>query len=367
MSSTRLIAVIGATGAQGIPVVRDLAQSGAYTIRALTRDADSPRFKELQTYGPVEPVIGSFASEESLRSLFKGAWGAYVNIDGFNAGEKTELFWAIRTYELALEEGVRMFVYGNLEYTYKLAGYDPAYRIGHYDGKGRVGEWILFQNRENAARHGMKAALFTTGPYIDMAIADRSAMTPRVEEDGVLTWRLPLGDGAVPHIALDDCGYYVKWLFDNPERANGLDLQVAIAHITYREMAEAFTKVTGKPARFVDTDPDTFFDKIWWVAPDGAAAYNADPQDPATMTFRQNFGAFWHLWRNSGGNEGVIRRDYALLDEIHPGRIRSAEEWFRKEDEKGRRTGLGGLWERVQHGSMKPILKNSEAGRVGSI
>jgi hypothetical protein len=24
------------------------------------------------------------------------------------------------------------------------------------------------------------------------------------------------GQGAVPHVALDDCGYYVRWLFDHP-------------------------------------------------------------------------------------------------------------------------------------------------------
>jgi hypothetical protein len=39
-----------------------------------------------------------------------------------------------------------------------------------------------------------------------------------------VTWRVPLGDGAVPHVALEDCGYYARWLFDNPERANGMNL-----------------------------------------------------------------------------------------------------------------------------------------------
>jgi hypothetical protein len=43
-----------------------------------------------------------------------------------------------------------------------------------------------------------------------------------------------------------------------------------------------------------------------------------------------------------------VKRDYALLDEIHPNRIRSAEEWFRREDQLGRELGKGSLWERVQ-------------------
>ncbi|KAJ8133338.1 hypothetical protein O1611_g278 [Lasiodiplodia mahajangana] len=111
MSTPRLISVIGATGAQGIPVVKALVSSGLYTVRALTRDPTNTRFKELQSYGPVEAAVGTFASEPNLRALFRGAWGAYVNIDGFNSGEKSEIFWTIRAWELAIEEGVQFFVW----------------------------------------------------------------------------------------------------------------------------------------------------------------------------------------------------------------------------------------------------------------
>lgn len=135
MAAPRLIAIIGATGAQGIPIVRDLVQSGSYTVRALTRDASHPRFLELQSFSPssssaaVEPVVGTFTSEDDLRATFRGAWGAFVNIDGFNAGEKTEMFWTIRAYEIALEEGVKVFVLGNLDYVYKKGGYKPEFRL----------------------------------------------------------------------------------------------------------------------------------------------------------------------------------------------------------------------------------------------
>ena len=61
----------------------------------------------------------------------------------------------------------------------------------------------------------MGAALFTSGPYIEMVISPVTPMTPTVE-DGVVTWRVPLGEGAVPHVSLEDCGYYVRWLFDHP-------------------------------------------------------------------------------------------------------------------------------------------------------
>ncbi|KAI1204840.1 NAD(P)-binding protein [Annulohypoxylon truncatum] len=365
MSAPRLIAVVGATGAQGIPVVRDLVQSGSYRVRALTRDASSARFRELQSFGPVEPVVGTFASEADLRATFRGAWGAFVNIDGFNSGEKAEIFWTIRAYELAIEEGVKFFVLGNLDYIYKKSGYRPEFHAGHYDGKGRIGEWILQQNRDNQAR--MQAALLTTGPYMEMAISAHTPMAVSVEDGVAATWRLPLGHGAVPFVALDDCGYYVKWLFDHPSRANGLDLEVAIAHVSRAELARAFEQVTGHPARALDVGFDEYFGEVWSQEPERAAAYNADLSDPATMTVRENFSAFWTAFQHSGGNQGVIKRDYGLLDEIHPNRIKSAEEFFRREEEKGVKKGLGTLWERVQPEKIGHILKITEDNRTGRL
>jgi hypothetical protein len=66
----------------------------------------------------------------------------------------------------------------------------------------------------------------------------------------------------------------------------------------------------------------------------------------------------------------VIQRDYALLDEIHPNRIRTVEQWLRREDERGRQQGKGSLWERVQPENLfksTPLLKLSEDGRKGEL
>ncbi|EEY17540.1 NmrA family protein [Verticillium alfalfae VaMs.102] len=336
-----LVFVVGGTGAQGIPVIRGLVQDGAYRVRALTRDLNSPRAKQLLALGNVELQEGSFASETDLRAGFRGAQAAFVNIDGFNAGEKTEMFWAMRSYEVALEAGLGFFVYGNLDYVYKKSGYDARFRTGHYDGKGRIGEWIRLQNADNAGR--MKAAIFTTGPYMAMAMAAYTPMSPRIE-DGVVTWRVPLGDGAVAHVDLDDCAHYVRWLFDHQDRASGLDLEVAIDLIPYADLARAFETVTGHPARYIDTSLDDYWSASAMGDGSRASAYNSDLSDPAAMTQRQNFTGFWTMWKHSGGNKGVVRRDLALLDEIHPGRVKTAEEFFRREDARGRAAGLGTLW-----------------------
>ncbi|MET9462977.1 hypothetical protein ABZY05_49830, partial [Streptomyces canus] len=114
------------------------------------------------------------------------------------------------------------------------------------------------------------------------------------------------------------------------------------------------------------TDLDTY-----WNAPDvkgiadQPAGYNADPNDKSTMSFRDNFTGFWNTWKH-----GIITRDYALLDEIYPNRIRSAEEWFRREDQVGRELGKGSLWERVQPENWSldsAILKSSADMRTGKL
>ncbi|KAK8000086.1 hypothetical protein PG990_012686 [Apiospora arundinis] len=349
----RLIAIVGGTGAQGIPIVRELARSGSYTLRILTRDATSRRFQELRSCDPdIEAVEGTFASEADLRALFRGAWGAFVNIDGFNSGEMAEMFWTARAYELAAEARVQMLVYGGLDYYLKKGGYDSAFRVGHGDAKGRMADWILAQttgdngNRDSDSdSNGMKAAVFTTGPYIDMALSAATIMAPR-----------------------------------HPDRAHGLNLEVAIDHITYDEMARAFTSVTGRPARFIDVGFDEYFtDTARFFGDgkngnhrgvDGPAGYNANAESPATLSFRQNFTGFWNVWRHShrsNTRDRVVRRDYALLDEIHPRRIRSAEEWFRMEEQRGLELGLGSLWERVQPDRLMPVLKVTEEGGVRSL
>ncbi|MDX3383180.1 hypothetical protein PV682_17125 [Streptomyces niveiscabiei] len=234
--------------------------------------------QELLAFGNVSLLEGSFADEDVLREGFRGCDGAFVDIGGFDTGEKIETYWVIRSYEIAIEEGIKFFVYGNLDYALKKSGYDSRFRTGHYDGKGRMAEWVLFQNEKNSDRMG--AAVFTPGPYI---------------EDGIVTWRVPLGEGAVPHVAIE--------------------------HMTYADMAVAFEKVTRNPAQYIDTDLETY-----WNSPDltgitdRSAGYNADPHDKSTMSFRDNFTGFWNVWKR-----GIITRDYALLDEIHPDRIRTAE------------------------------------------
>jgi len=144
-----------------------------------------------------------------------------------------------------------------------------------------------------------------------------------------------------------------------------MDLEVATDHVHYADLAKAFSAVTGKPAQYIDMSLEDYWTKgVFAKAAAQPSGYNSSLDDPAAMTIQQNFTGFWNMWKNSGGNKGVVRRDYKLLDQIFPGRIKSAEEWFRKEEE---RLGKGSLWDRVQPEGLKPVLKIAEDGRRGKL
>lgn len=138
-----------------------------------------------------------------------------------------------------------------------------------------------------------------------------------------------------------------------------MDLEVGIADLKYADLAAAFKKVTGHPAQYIDVNLEDFWTKgAMSNAANLPAAYNSSEG----MTIRENFTGFWNFWKDR-----VITRDYSLLDEIFPDRIKTAEEFFRREDEKARKQGQGGLWEKVQSDNLKPILKLVEDKRRGRL
>jgi uncharacterized protein YbjT (DUF2867 family) len=80
VAEKKIIAVAGATGAQGGGLVRAILNdtSGVFAVRAITRDVNSPKAKELAKLG-AEVVAGDVDDVESLKKAFKGAYGAFVS------------------------------------------------------------------------------------------------------------------------------------------------------------------------------------------------------------------------------------------------------------------------------------------------
>jgi hypothetical protein len=149
---------------------------------------------------------------------------------------------------------------------------------------------------------------------------------PIRDADGTYMLQLLLGaTGAMPPVSLDDPVAHTKWMFEHPKRSAMLKVGIAIAHMTGAEIAAAFEAVTGKRARYENVP---LHEELYRL-PKGKIGANASPgfDDPILSTAAEHFGPWWNIFRDSGV---CWQRDYELLDEIIPNRIRSVEEWMRK-------------------------------------
>lgn len=144
--------------------------------------------------------------------------------------------------------------------------------------------------------------------------------------------------GKIPLIALEDVGHYSLWLFDNLSESAGLDLKVATEEINFADIAAVFTKVTGKKGVHKYLPLEEYL-PLAEPYPNAPANFVAGPnaiRDDSSMTWRQNFSAWWRYW-----GEGLPQpRDMQLLDRIQPNRIKGLEDWMRKVEYTGQQRNI---------------------------
>ena len=137
---TKSILIIGGTGAQGAAVVRYFSSTGLYELKCTTRDTKSEQAQELAKLPHVTTVPDGPNSHDelALQRALQDIDYVWVNTNGFAIGEQAEMFWGVRIFELSAKAGVKHFVYSGMDSAYKLSGYDPKCRSGHYEGRAKV-------------------------------------------------------------------------------------------------------------------------------------------------------------------------------------------------------------------------------------
>ncbi|KFZ20417.1 hypothetical protein V501_00157 [Pseudogymnoascus sp. VKM F-4519 (FW-2642)] len=282
------VLVIGGTGAQGRPVVKALASGSKYSVRVLTRDTTSSSATELASMPGVTIFEGDAYYEPSLRKAFIGIDCAFVNTNGFAIGEKAEIYWGIRLYELAREFGVKHFIYAGLEYASKLGNFDSKYRTGHLDGKGKVVDYISAQPTKRMAWSVLTSCMYMEG------LCEFLAPHPDPNDPSTLVFAVPLGTSKCPLIYLKDYGEYARWMFDTPGQSSGLELHVATEDIAWKDLAAAFTAVTGLKSVYKDVTLDEYFNFGLFPNPEAKIGHSVSHDDPTLFTVRENYSGFWN-------------------------------------------------------------------------
>lgn len=188
----------------------------------------------------------------------------------------------------------------------------------------------------------MQWTIIRSGPYMELLSA---VMSPAVEQDGSLIFQLPLDNGSIPFIHLDDFGKYVDWALKHPEESNRLDFGIATVLATGDQIAKASEKVSGKTSRFVNVPIDIWNSVAWKTLPQGSdtkIGFQSVKDDSGLlMTYGENFKNWWNLYKASpSDNSGLIQRDFEFLDRIVPDRVKSVEEWMKKVQYTGAKQDL---------------------------
>ncbi|KAE8447779.1 hypothetical protein EG329_010173 [Mollisiaceae sp. DMI_Dod_QoI] len=315
------VLAIGGTGAQGVPVIKELTRDSKYDVHVLTRSTQSASARKLASLPGVTIISGDGYNEADLHSAFSGGIDvAVVNTNGFAIGEKAEVYWGTRIFEIAAEHGVKHFIWANLESSYKVSGYQPRFRTGHFDGKQKVADWISAQPKDGP----MQWSILTSCMYLEMFSELLRPFPEMVDGEEVMVFKAPVGAGRPPMIFLEDLGRYGRWLIDHPEKSSGMNLKISTEQVGWEDVAEAFAEVTGKKAAFRDITLDEYFSSGIFPAPDAKVGHSVGHDDDTLQTYRQNFSGFWNTWK-----ESVLQRDYTLLDEILPTRVKSVKEWMK--------------------------------------
>jgi uncharacterized protein YbjT (DUF2867 family) len=257
MSTKKIIAVVGATGAQGGGVVRAIQAdpNGPFTARAITRDVNSEKAEELAALG-AEVVAGDIDDEASVRRAFEGAYGAFcvTFFWGHYSAEKEKEQAGIMA-RAARDAGVQHVIWSTLEDTRELVPLSDdrmptlhgKYKVPHFDGKGEAD--AIFTEL------GVPTTFLLTSFFWENFIY--FGMAPTRGEDGVLGITLPMGDAKLPGIASEDIGRAAYGIFQHPELI-GKRIGVAGDHLSGSEMAAAFSKIAGEEVRYNSVSPETF-------------------------------------------------------------------------------------------------------------
>ncbi|HEU4724263.1 MAG TPA: NmrA/HSCARG family protein [Candidatus Eisenbacteria bacterium] len=258
MAEKKVIAVAGATGAQGGGLVRAILNdpSGAFSARAITRDVNSEKAKELARLG-AHVVEGDLDDEESMRKAFEGAYGAYcVTFYWAHFSPEKELAQAGNMARAARAAGLTHVVWSTLEDTRKWVPLSDnrmptlmgKYKVPHYDAKGEANEIFT--------KLGLPVTFLLTSFYWDNLIY--FGMNPKKGPFGKLVFVLPMGDKKLPGIAAEDIGACAYGIFKNGRDYIGKTVGIAGGHLTGAQMADSLTKALGQDVLHQNLSFDAF-------------------------------------------------------------------------------------------------------------
>jgi uncharacterized protein YbjT (DUF2867 family) len=254
----KIIAVVGATGAQGGGLVRAILddKNGPFTARAITRNVNSDKAKALADAG-AEVVAADLDDAKSLKQAFEGTHGVFcvTNFWEHFKPEK-EISQARNMAQAAKDAHVKHVIWSTLEDTResiplsddRMPTLMGKYKVPHFDGKGEAN--AIF------TQLGVPTTFLVTSFYWENFI--HFGMGPKKGADGKLAITLPLGAKKLAGIAAEDIGKTAYAIFDDGDEMIGKTVGIAGGHLTGEQMAKSLSKALGQPVTYNAVSPAAY-------------------------------------------------------------------------------------------------------------
>ena len=206
MAEQKVIAVMGATGAQGGGLVRAILadRGGGFAVRANTRDTASGKAQELRKLG-AEVVAADLDDPASVQKAFREHTGPTASPStGRTSRAEKELVQARTMAEAAGRAGIRHAIWSTLEDTRRwvpleddrLPTLEGKYKVPHFDAKGEADHFFTDA--------GVPTTFLLPSFYWENMIS--FGQGPKAGPDGTLVLALPMGDKKLAGIAAEDIG-----------------------------------------------------------------------------------------------------------------------------------------------------------------
>jgi uncharacterized protein YbjT (DUF2867 family) len=258
MPEKKIIAVIGATGAQGGGLVRAIQadKSGEFAARAITRNPNSEKAQALRAAG-VEVVAGDADQPEMLGKAFAGAYGAFLVTNFWeHFSPERELTQARNMAQAAKAAGLQHVIWSTLEDTREWVPLEDErmptlmgqYKVPHFDAKGEADQ--IFRDL------GVPTTFLLTAFYWENLIYFGAG--PQRGPDGTLAITFPMDDKKLPSIAVGDIGKAALGIFKRGREFINETVAIAGEHLTGEEMARALTRALGQEVRYNNVPPEVY-------------------------------------------------------------------------------------------------------------
>ncbi|KAF4974584.1 hypothetical protein FZEAL_8511 [Fusarium zealandicum] len=251
---SKILAVFGATGQQGSSVIdfvlNDTELSQQFELRAITRDVDSDKARQLKE--KVQVVQGDVLNRASLSTALTGVHTVFAMTTPSFGPDALDIEYnnGKAIADVAVGQGVEYIIFSTLPAVRQMS--DGRYtKVTPFDAKAKVEQYIRGLP--------LKSAFYCPGSFMENFQA-QSFLAPRKASDG--TWVLSRPSSPTAQLpllsAVSDTGKFIGAILADPDKYQGKTFHGATALYTWEEVAAILSEATGKTIVYKEVPDDDF-------------------------------------------------------------------------------------------------------------